>query len=325
MTFPWSRALRGACLALLLPAAGLLASCGGGDRIGSFTPNRVVAFGDERSVITGTGKKYTVNAAGTDKDSSLCAVNPNWVVYLANAFNRPFPDCPLNGSTSASDNRAVVGAKVADVADQVSRYVSDVGGFGERDLVAVFVGINDVLEQYSQYPTVGEADLSAELDRRGQALAAQVNTIAEAGGKVLIVSLPDQGLTPYALDQREQFITEGDRAALLTRLTSSFNAGLKSTLTNDGSKIGLVAGDEQSRLMVSRPGNYGLVDVITAACDTTKRDGSDTGVLPNCSEATLLDNATSTTYLWADSLNFGPVGHRQIGAAAVNRTNNNPF
>ena len=43
---------RRAVLALALGAAALLGACGGGDPVVPFEPRRVLAFGDENSVIT---------------------------------------------------------------------------------------------------------------------------------------------------------------------------------------------------------------------------------------------------------------------------------
>ena len=50
-----------ATLAGLLALAGM-ASCGGGGQVDPFVPNRILAFGDELSVIQPDGRKYTVNA-----------------------------------------------------------------------------------------------------------------------------------------------------------------------------------------------------------------------------------------------------------------------
>ena len=47
-------------------AATLLASCGGGTQLVPFDAQRVLVFGDETSVITAVGKKYTVNALLAD-------------------------------------------------------------------------------------------------------------------------------------------------------------------------------------------------------------------------------------------------------------------
>ena len=69
-------------LAAWLATLTLLASCGGGDRVGTFIPGRLIAFGDETSVITPDGRKHTVNAVDT-AGALDCACNPNWVQYLS--------------------------------------------------------------------------------------------------------------------------------------------------------------------------------------------------------------------------------------------------
>ena len=50
-----------AAVATLFMLAGL-ASCGGGGQVVPFDPDRIVAFGDELSVIRTDGTKYSINA-----------------------------------------------------------------------------------------------------------------------------------------------------------------------------------------------------------------------------------------------------------------------
>jgi outer membrane lipase/esterase len=300
---------------LLLAALAALVACGGGERVSTFTPQRIVAFGDEASVITSAGRKYTINAL--DSAGALdCKTNPIWVQYLALVFTLPFAQCNPDGAIVRSINYATAGAKVADISPQIDQHFA-AGGFGGQDLVTILAGSNDVIEQYRLYPAQSEAAIIAVLEARGEALAAQVNRVAAAGGKVLIATLPDLGLTPFALaEQAAHPAPDVDRAALIRRLLERFNAKLRINIINDGRLIGLVVADQLVQVMVKSPGSYGLVNVTGAAC---------TVALPDCTSQTLVTGATSDNWLWADSLQLGPVAHRQLGLLADVRARNNPF
>lgn len=292
----------------------LLASCGGGDRVGTFAPQRQIVFGDEASVITPDGKKHTVNAVDS-AGAIVCTSNQNWVQYVSQSFGFIFAQCNPTAAAVTALNYASAGAKVADITTQVDQHLAT-GSFGGTDLVTVMAGANDVIEQYRLFPAQTEAELIATLEARGTLLAGQVNRIALAGGKVLITTVPDLSLTPFAAAERTANPGAVDRAALIKRLLDRFNARLRINLINDGSKIGLVFADELVLTMVRFPSTYGFADVTTAAC---------TVALPDCTALTLVSGATADNWLWADALQLTPAGARQIGASAENRARNNPF
>jgi len=296
-----------------LAVLALLASCGGGDRVTTFTPERLIAFGDESSVITTDGKKHTVNAVDA-AGAIACASNHNWVLYLSQVFGLVFAQCNPSAATVTAIDYAAAGAKVADISTQIDLHLAS-GGFRSKDLVTVLAGANDVIEQYRLFPGVSEATLIATVEARGTALAAQVNRIAQAGGKVLISTLPDLSLSPFAIAENAADPTT-DRAALIGRLVDRFNARMRINLINDGTMIGLVFGDQVVQLMVRIPANYSLVNVTNVACTTA---------LPDCTTQTLVTGASADTWLWADSLQLTPAGHRQLGASAEGRARNNPF
>ncbi len=84
----------------VLAVAALLASCGGGSQVETFHPSRVIAFGDEFSVINPNGSKYTVNALAAGSTTQFdCGSNPIWIQMLAVSYGLVFPQCPGTGST----------------------------------------------------------------------------------------------------------------------------------------------------------------------------------------------------------------------------------
>ena len=62
----------------LTPSAeAVLEACGGGETEQTFTATRVIAFGDETSVINADGSKYTVNALVSGSTATLPIESPS--------------------------------------------------------------------------------------------------------------------------------------------------------------------------------------------------------------------------------------------------------
>lgn len=316
--------LRPLVLAWAALAAVLVAGCGGGERVTRFVPTRVLSFGDENSVIVdasnnANGLKYTINTTVSATDATIaCSSAPIWNQYLAAAYGLRFAQCNPNAVATPSRIYAANGATSIDVATQIDQHLS-VDSFSTTDLVTVLAGANDVLAQYAQYPTLSEAEMGANLDAAGITLAAQVNRIANLGGKVILATAPDMGLTPYAVAENTAH-TDTDRAALLTRLTAHFNNKLRANIMNDGRLIGLLLLDETIQTLVKFPDSFGYTNVTSAACNPTLAPQ----VLA-CTSLTLVTGATSVTYLWADDRHLSSSGHDRLGQLAVSRAVNNPF
>ena len=319
MTFPGSflrRPLRRVVAPLAtLVAATLITACGGGtSQIETFVAERLVVFGDETSTLTADGRKYTVN--GLTNDVVDCTTRPIWVQPLATAFGLVFAECnPTNATTTMAFMRAAAGARVADVVTQIDQQLAGDGVAG-KTLVTVLVGANDVQDLYATTLTTSSTDpaaLRAQARSRGEQLAAQVNRLVDAGARVIVSTVPDMGLTPYALAQDA---ASAGSAALLSSMTAEFNAGLRTQMLNDGRFVGLVLADEMVQAMARVPTAFGLANVRDAACATA---------LPNCTTATLVTGADASTWLWADDLRLAFNGQNRLGVLALSRARNNPF
>ena len=224
--------LRGGLTALALA---LLAACGGGKgQIEPFKPTRLISFGDEQSLLTADGKRYGVNAlkTGTTTGEVDCTGNPIWVQTLTSHFSLVLAQCNPDNKPVTAFLRGAVGAKVADVKAQIDQQLAS-GSVGPKDLLLINAGFYDILEAYQQFPTRSEADLIGLLQQRGRALADQVNRLANANGRVVVLTAIDPGLTP-AGQQEKASKTDTDRAALLTRLTNAFNVAMRLALIEDG-------------------------------------------------------------------------------------------
>lgn len=309
---PWRGAAAALWAALL---ALLLAGCGGGtSQYDPFVPARLFSFGDEASTINPDGSTYSVN--GLDAYGNFdCTVLPIWTESLAASFGLVFAQCNRdNIADPQARSWAAPGAKVADVAAQIDTQIA-AGGFRDRDLTTVFVGINDVLELYAQYPVRSEADLAAEASARGEQAAQQVNRLVAFGAKVIVVNLPDLGFTPYAANQN-LLNSDTDRAALISRLTAAFNQQLGVKILLDGRYVGLVQLDQRSQVLARAGTALGFDNVTTPVC---------TAALPACTTATLIPGGSAGGYLWADDRWFATGGQNQIATLAIDRARHNPF
>ena len=316
MKLNMNRRARAALCAGMLAATALLASCGGGSQVTTFFAGRVIAFGDEFSVINADGSKYSVNALAAGSTTQVdCASSPVWIQSVAALYGLVFPQCAGTVSDPASRIYAANGAVVADLSGQIDAQQNN-GGFLPNDLVTVLVGANDVVAQFQQYPAVGEDQLTANLTLAGAALAAQVNRLADLGAKVLIVTIPDMGLTPFAGD-RSVGSTDGN-PALLTRLSTKFNDALLAGLLNDGHKIGLVQLDEYLKAIdtAALRGQGSFNNTTLAQCNVA---------LPKCTTNTIVADAVNSVWLWADARRLGATGQANLASLATSRARNNPF
>ena len=304
-------------LAGALAASALgLASCGGGNStVETFHPTRVFGFGDESTVINADGTKYSINGFTSGTTTIDCSVSPLWIQIAASAYGLVFPDCnPDNVTAPVSRILATVGARATDLVSQVDGQVNG-GGFASGDISFVFIGVNDVLAQFQRYPAVSEPELTAELQTAGQLEASQINRLADLGSKVVVVTLPDMGLTPLAGGRTT------DNAGLLTRLTTAYNTAMRSAIYNDGRRIGLALLDEyvQSVAAAADAGNANVTFV-------NARDAACAVPLPNCTPNTLVSGtASATTWLWADNTHLSAGGQNSLGSIASSRATSNPF
>ena len=316
-----------------LTLVGALAGCGGSISTAErFQPNRLVVFGDELSLLVTTGvgnsSHYGINAA-TSNGTAICTDSNRWVwvQYLASTYGRTFAGCNPNGvaaSGLSASMQAQYGARVADVLSQIQTFKAS-SGLGSNDLVTVLVGMHDILQVYNDTAFSGMTAKQAEIYARGALVGQALNTIIGYGARVIVSTTLDVGLTPYAQARGASAMAD------LTALTNQFNLGMRQTMTNDGTKIGLIELDSSIRTFNSS-GSYNHVDL---ACNTGYRNTdtySSTGVLStsgnllSCTTNTLVTGSTdsSTTYLWADALHPNAyVVQKSLGGLAQTRATAN--
>lgn len=308
----------GATFAAVAAALAVVACGGSTTPYETFIAERVFAFGDDASALTPTGRNYSVNGINVTTSAFDCNVQQTWVQVIAGYYGTVLPECntATPPATPRALTRAAPGARVAEVAAQVEAQAA-AGGFRDKDLALFFVGMNDVLELYAQYPTVSEAALIAEAGARGERAAALVNRLVDLGAKVIVANLPDMGLSPYARAEATAYASTGfDRAALITRLTTAFNERLGVRIRIDGRFVGLAQMDLRTQQARVSPTSFGLSDISTAVC---------TVALPDCTTATVVTGVDPVTSLWADGTRLGIGGQTALASLALQRAQLNPF
>lgn len=331
------RWLRATLASVTLAAA--LVGCGGSVSTAEpFQAGRLIVFGDELSLLVdsdsnGNARHYGINALdSSDSSGETVACSSSyqrvWVQYLASSYGLTFAECNPNGvddSEILALSRASYGATAADLKTQVLAFEEDLqGGFNATDLASVLVGLHDVLQVYNDSTYATLTAKKAESYARGKLVAQMINRIADHGTRVVVSTILDVGLTPYA---RALGSVE---AGHLTALSNHFNLGLRQNMSNDGTHIGLV--DLTSTMRTLH--NNTTLNHIELACDEDHRNTDSysganlttTGALLTCTTDTLVSGDTdpATTYLWADDLHPNAYfAQRYLGQLAQTRANDN--
>jgi phospholipase/lecithinase/hemolysin len=233
---------------------------------------------------------------------------------VAGFYGMSFAECNPTSAEPRALMFAAVGTRVADLTAQIEAQVA-AGGFRANDLALVMVGANDIVELYRQFPSRPEVDLVAEAGARGRQLAAAVNRLVALGAKVIVSTIPDVGLSPFARKEKSENF-DIDRAALMSNMSAKFNEQLSVSLLLDGRFIGLIQADLRFQGANISPGSFGLVNASDAVC---------TVELPACDTSTVLPGADPNQFLWADGTRLAPGGQGQLAQLAVDRARRNPF
>ena len=332
-----SRDLRRLGLRWLAPAvvsAVLLTACGGNtSQVSAFRPDRVIAFGDENSVIDddrdgdgrhdGNGFKYTINDRSTS--GSDCRASPIIAQSVAAHYGFVFAECNPTALTPKAFIRAIAGAQVEDPVSGLAAQRAAVVNLGPTDLVTVMIGGNDIIALYERVRagTMTGGEAINEAKRRGNVAADQIAAMLAAGARALVMTVPDISLSPYASNAAK---TDSNAISLLYQLTYDYNGSLRTNiLPNDGRNFGLVLADDVVAAMHKTPRSFlGLPpNVVDAACTTV--DVRDCVLASAPATSTLVSGAALSNYLWASDRHLGPAAHLRIGQRAQARAVNNPF
>ena len=319
-------------------AASLLAACGGGtEQVTAFQPDRLLVLGDENSMIEDfvdaegkhDGFKYGINdrsATTTGKCQSL----PNFAQSVAALYGFAFAQCNPTDIAPKAFILARRHGKAEDATDGLAQQLAGVSNLGKADLVMVMVGSNDIIELYERTRTgMSSADALAEAGRRGAVAAEQVNTVLASGARALVITVPDLGLSPYAVNANK---TDSKASGLLGSLTAEYNAILRTRIDSarfDGRNYGLVLADDIVAAMHKLPASFLVAPAVpdVAACTIAGGQSADavaTAVL-GCNTTNLVTGANASSHLWASDRHLAPSAHSRIGSQAQSRAATNPF
>ena len=319
-------------------AAALLAACGGStSQVEAFKPDRLIVLGDENSMIEDfvdaegkhDGFKYTLNDRSATT-TGKCLNLPNLAQSVASLYGFVFAQCNPTDITPKAFILAKRHAKVDDPTTGLAQQLSGTTDLGKADLVMMMIGSNDIIELYERTLSgLSAADALAESQRRGALAADRINAVLATGARALVITVPDLGLSPYAVHANR---TNPGASGLLGSLTYEFNAYLRTRIDAtryDGRNYGLVLADDIVAAMSKLPTSFLTAPSVAsvAACGTADGQTADavaTAVL-GCNITNLVTDANSGSHLWASDRHLGPSAHSRIGVQAQSRAATNPF
>lgn len=343
----WQQVVRGGLAVLSLA---LLASCGGGKRE-AFHPGHMYVFGDEYSYIdvnqtpssNNTYARYSVNYVTSISPITVySAIYPwTWTQYLSSHYGKGTSPC----ANTDADQTSLCSAPGDTVDDTITKIKTK--NFQKDELVVIMAGTRDVLNAYQTFKSSGTLD-EAGMKNAGIKLAQKINAIVTTGARVAVVTLPDIGLSPYAVAEDTSHghrdpaqsvdCSTGDGrpaatdeyAKAMSYLTSCFNYGLRGAngITNDGHKIALINAFDWSILIAK---NTSVTYPYAAQCASVTHTTAATYDPTTCnydnvttpSSPTTTADISGATYLWS----FGPwlsiAGHQLLANLAMTRVDYN--
>lgn len=314
---------RGPLVATVLASA-LLAACGGGEQEETFQPARIVAVGDENTLINADGSQYSMNnvntVATTNPNGVGCINNPIWVQYVAADYGLSFGECRGEAKKSSAVMLAAVGQTVAQAATALAG-----AGLNGNDLVTLMVGSHDLLAIVGTNKTPNDADRQAMIaaaEARGEALGDVVLSTIATGARILVSTVPYLNTAPVVT-------AEGYDGNLLYEMSTAFNDGLNARMSqvpSGGGRNGAIL--EVDQLVNAYYLNAGaaynaITNRVAAACQTNGAPTPDAN-LPTC-ETTDVSSTSPVFYLWAGRMQYGTITHGLLGQTAVQRIRANPL
>ena len=311
----------------LLAAASALAltGCGGGSIVSSFTPSRVVAFGDSMADIGQSGAQYTVNdnnANGAD----------NWTVFVAQSFGRTLTPAAQGGTSYAVGNArvnthpdAAGNSSTPTVVEQVDTFLAS-GAPNSSDLIILNAGTADVIAevQATMNGTQSSDTMVAHMQQAGIDLAAQVRRLVNAGATHVVVAGPyNLSKSPWVTTETDA-TTQGTRSTLTDSATSNFNNKLLVSLVDLGADVLYVDAALEFNLLTASPGSSSLTDATTVVC-TSVDPGPGIGIGTNkvnshlCTPSTIQSGLNYQNFLFADPVYPTPRGQQLFGDFAQAR------
>lgn len=212
-------------------------------------------------------------------------------------------------SLTPVEAQGALGQLTVPVVTQIQNHLTAVGGsFTGNELVTVMAGGNDVFRQLADVGLRGKLPVQAVSDMAlaGAELAAYVRNAIVANGarRVVVVNLVDVSKSPFGYSQ------SADTQTLINAMVVAFNAQLNAGLATTSGVL-LVDAYTASREQAEAPGQYGLANATTPACDLSAPSNPLQSSL-TCTEANVLAGTDVSRFLFADSVHPTPYGYRLL-------------
>jgi phospholipase/lecithinase/hemolysin len=221
--------------------------------------SRIVVFGDS---LSDTGNFYRLTGGRVPPapySNGRFSNGPLWVEYLAGDLGMQVlagDDFAVAGATTGHDNSndGLLGLEYPGLQDEIAQFLSlhPVGGADPQALYVLWAGANDffvALESGSNPAAL----VANGVNNTVQALQALV---AAGARNILVVNIPDLGVTPFGLSSGV--------SSSITRLCAAYNQTLEATLELlDDAGIPTIRVDAFTTLdaMVDASAQFGFTDV----------------------------------------------------------------
>jgi len=312
MLTPWLRRLAGvmACVAALA-----LSGCGSGTIASALKPERFVVFGDGMSDIGFYGSRLTVN-------DGLSGV---WIEQMAARYGKTLALATNGGTAYARAHSRIAAQPDAIGRGDTQTLVQQIDAFLARDKIGlndVFVintGTSDLLVQMAAF-SAGQTDaqMMANLDTAGRAMAAQTRRLVNAGAKYVVV------VGPYNLGRSPWAKTIVKQEALLERASLMINNSFKEAAADLGANVLFIDAALHFNLLTAFPSSYVMKDSTAIACNTVDAGpgiGIGAGQVNStlCTATTIATGVDYATTVFADAVYFTPQAHKTFSDYAFTR------
>ncbi|HMN93275.1 MAG TPA: SGNH/GDSL hydrolase family protein [Hydrogenophaga sp.] len=305
-----------------------IASVGGGKYTVNGTGNKIWVehIADAAGLPAPCAAQTGLNASGPlEAFAAPVQNNPGCTVYSQGGSRVTDPIGPANAALTASPDPAVaaqglLGQLTVPLVTQVANHLSTHGSFRRDDLVLVLAGGNDLFMLSGAIPArVAELAPTLGVEAATQQAAGEaVEAMGVAGGelanlvrtqvlargarRVVVVNLPNVGLTPSSIGQGPQ------AQALASAMSQAFNSQLAAGLAN---VRGVLLVDAYTR-GTTQATDGTFTNATTPACDTASPLNPLQGSSLTCTTASTLTGVDVSRYAYADSVHPTPYAHRLL-------------
>lgn len=308
--------MRRSLLAGLCASAAVLAACGSSSTESAIKPQRFIAFGDGfADVGQVNGRSYSIN------DGSI----NNWTREVAARYGLDLKPVSAGGTSYAQGNAristspdAAGNASTPTLTQQIDRFLAQ-PQWQTDDVILISAGTSDLIAGMAavQAGSLSEDQYLAASRQAGQALAAQVKRLSDAGGKHIVVTGSyDMSRSPWAKGSAKR--------DLIGKASTAFNQGLLVQMEPLGKTVLYVDLAYYVNVFEGTPGGYGFEnanDPICTSVDSGAGIGIGSGEINSalCTDSTLVAGADARRYLFADKVYLTPSGQRQFGTYAYDK------